>query len=66
MVAKVLNLSDSHCSVMMDTMVLSTMCENKKMPLGTGEMIQWLSTLVTLAKDLGSSPSTHVVAHNHQ
>ena len=29
-------------------------------------MAQWLSTLIALPEELGSIPSTHVAAHNHQ
>ena len=33
--------------------------------LGTGEMAQQLRALSALAEDLGSIPSTHMVANNH-
>jgi hypothetical protein len=32
---------------------------------GTREMAQWLRALIALVKDLGSIPSTHIMAHNH-
>lgn len=33
--------------------------ENK----GTGEMVPWLRSLVTLVEDLGMIPTTHIAAH---
>jgi hypothetical protein len=37
----------------------------KAIILGTREVVQWLRTLVALAEDLGSVPSTHMVGYNH-
>lgn len=33
--------------------------ENK----GTGEMVPWLRSLVTLVEDLGIIPTTHIASH---
>jgi hypothetical protein len=35
------------------------------MKFRAGEMTQWLGTLSALPENLGSIPSTHMVAHNH-
>jgi hypothetical protein len=32
---------------------------------GAGEMAQWLRTLTTMLEVLSSTPSNHMVAHNH-
>lgn len=32
---------------------------------GSGEMTQWLTALAALTEDLGLSPSTYTVSHNH-
>ena len=33
--------------------------------LWSGEVAKWLDVLAALAEDLGSVPSTRIVAHNH-
>lgn len=38
--------------------------KNKRKQVGVGEIVQPLKTLVTLAEDLRSVPSAHMVAHN--
>lgn len=40
----------------------NSISEKKKANLGSGEMAQWLRTLVTFAEDPGSIPSIHMVA----
>jgi hypothetical protein len=40
-------------------------CNNLKSTLRAGEMLQMLRALATLADNLGSIPSTHMVAPNH-
>lgn len=37
----------------------------KIMQTGDGEMTLWLRVFAAIAKDVGSVPITHVVAHNH-
>ena len=37
----------------------------KKVNKRAGEMAQWLRALTALLKVLNSSPSNHMVAHNH-
>lgn len=39
--------------------------KKKKKPLRAGEMVLQLRTLAALAKNLGSTPSTYMVAHSH-
>ena len=38
--------------------------EAKRGYVGAGEMAQWLRARIALPEDLGSVPSTHMVAHN--
>jgi hypothetical protein len=40
--------------------------EDKEQGEGTGEMAQQLKALTALPEALSSSPSNHMVAHNHQ
>jgi hypothetical protein len=42
-----------------------TMALKQKAITGAGEMAQWLGTLTVLPEVLSSTPSTHMVAHNH-
>jgi hypothetical protein len=37
----------------------------KSLELGTGEMAQWLRALTALPEVLSSTPSNHMVTHNH-
>jgi hypothetical protein len=37
----------------------------KKWVVGAGEMAQWIRKLTALPKVLSSSPSNHMMAHNH-
>ena len=40
------------------------LCGSFKDPDRAGEIVQWLRSLIDFADDLGSVPSTHMVAHN--
>lgn len=40
--------------------------ESKKIFQGAGEMAQWQRALAVIAEDLGSTPSTLMVAYNQQ
>jgi hypothetical protein len=37
----------------------------QKLIIGAGEMVQWLRVLDALPEVLSSTPSNHMVAHNH-
>lgn len=49
------------------TLILDTLfCPRVKyVSSGANRIAQWFGTLVALDKDLGSIPSTYVLAHNH-
>ena len=39
--------------------------KNKKIKMGAGEMVQWLTALTAHPEVLSSVPSNHIVVHNH-